>query len=307
MNAAPSHPPFGGLREIRQALHKIGFRPNRLRGQSFLVDQNLLRIVADAGELTPHDVVLEIGTGTGALSGLLAERAGDLITVEVDDRLVGLASRNLAPFANVRLIAGSALDAGGAISAEVESALAQAMAGARQATYKLVANLPYSIATRVISLLLRKTAPVALMAVTVQREVANRLCAAPGTKNCGVLSVLIQATSQAEILRRIPPGAFWPQPEVDSALVKIRPDPERRPTTAGLTRLMELAETLFTHRRKTLCRSLVSTGRAADREGAAAILANCHIARERRPESLSLQEWLALAGHATFRHREDRF
>ena len=292
MNVAPS---YRTLTEIRQALRKARFRLSRFRGQSFLVDQNLLSVVADAAELTPRDVVLEVGSGTGALSCLLADRAAAVVTVEIDETLAMLARRQLSPYANTQLVVADALaGAQDSLNPAVESAVEQAMLNAQQLTYKVAANLPYAIATALVGGLLRTAAPVALMAVTVQREVAERLCADPGDKRRGVLSVLIEATCKVELVRHIPASAFWPSPGVQSALLRIRPDSARRERAGDVSSLMELVYALFTHRRKSLARSLVQARLAANRNEADDILKACRIEPKRRPESLSMGEWVAL-------------
>jgi 16S rRNA (adenine1518-N6/adenine1519-N6)-dimethyltransferase len=281
--------------ELRALFAARGIRPSRARGQNFLVDAALMRLIAQEAKLDRRDVALEVGAGTGALTGCLAEVAGAVVAVEVDRKLHALAKERLAAFPNVRLIHCDALGPGGALAPEVREAVAAAMDSIARARLKAVANLPYSVSTAVICALLLQGPVPCEMIVTVQREVADRICAAPGTEAYGYLSVIVQATARTQVLRRVRPGAFWPRPEVESAILRVRPDAELRAAAGDLEKLRQVAGDLFRRRRKQAARSLLMAGRVKDREAAARLLAEIGATEADRCEQFSVTQFIRLA------------
>ena len=206
----------------------MGIRPATRHGQNFLIDLNLVELIVDAAELTSDDVVLEIGTGTGSLTAMMAERAAAVVTIEIDAHLFELASEQLFDLSNVTMLKLDALRNKNNFDDQVMDAVGEQLAAAPGRQLKLVANLPYNIATPVISnLLLTKHVPHS-MTVTIQKELAERIIAPPSTKDYSALSVWIQSQCTAEIVRLMPPSVFWPAPKVTSAVLKIVVDPERR-------------------------------------------------------------------------------
>jgi 16S rRNA (adenine1518-N6/adenine1519-N6)-dimethyltransferase len=283
---------FATATELRQALEARGLRPRRNLGQNFLVDLNLLRCVADAAELGPSDVTLEIGCGAGALTALLAERAARVVAIEIDAGLHALARESLAGHANARLVLGDAMGRRGRLSEGLLNAVHEALAAVPCSRLKLAANLPYCIATAAIkALLLYGPTPVS-MAVTVQREVAERLVAQPATREYGLMGVLVQTAGKPEVLRSLPPQVFWPRPKVESALVRIRL--AQRPD-ADLEAIERVAGSLLEQRRKTVGKAMLLTGLAQTREQAVALLAECGTCPERRPDALTVEEFGRLA------------
>ncbi|HHW92005.1 MAG TPA: ribosomal RNA small subunit methyltransferase A, partial [Firmicutes bacterium] len=185
--------PLTSPRVVQEILARYGLRPNKLLGQNFLVDENILYKIIAAAELGPEDTVLEIGPGIGALTGPLAERARWVIAVEVDKGLIPVLKNNLAAYSNIKIIWGDIL------KVAPEKLLADATA-----SLKVVANLPYYITSPIIMELL--TGPLSLerMVVMVQREVARRLAAAPGSKDYGILSVAVQYYTFPELITLVP-------------------------------------------------------------------------------------------------------
>jgi len=175
------------------------------------------------------------------------------------------------------------------------SAVREAMAGAPKARFKVVANLPYCISTALIEALMLCEPLAEIMVVTVQKEVADRICSPPNSKDYGFLSVMIQAVARPERLRTLPPAIFWPQPGVESAMLKITPDATRRKEAGNLRKLRRLTGGLFTHRRKQTARALVMAGFAPDRPSAEKILAQAGLQPTLRPEDITVSEMLALA------------
>ncbi len=237
---------------------EVGLEPDKRRGQNFLIDLNLLEILADAVDVGEHDVVLEVGTGLGSLTALLAERAAAVVTVEIDKHLQQLASEVLHGFDNVTLIGHDALRNKNHLHPAVIEAVQAQLAVDPQRQLKLAANLPYCIATPIISNLLSTPMTPVSMTVTIQKELADRIVAPPGTKDYSALSIWIQSQCQAEILRILPPQVFWPRPKVDSAIIQIVPDLEKRASIPDLEFFHQFVRSLFFHRRKFLRSVLVS-------------------------------------------------
>jgi 16S rRNA (adenine1518-N6/adenine1519-N6)-dimethyltransferase len=239
-------------------------------GQHFLVDHNILEVIGRLAELGPDDVVLEIGPGQGVLTRYLAERVGRVHAVEID-RALEPALTDLP--ANVDLVFGDAL--------RIELP--------PDAT-KLVANLPYNVATPLIVESLDGLPKIGLWCVMVQREVADRLFAEPGTKAYGAVSVLVQLAAERTGFHAVSRTVFRPPPNVDSALVAFR----RKQLPPDFRRVKEVVTAAFAHRRKTLPNSLALAG-LAPREQAAGALAAVGRPAETRAEALAPHEFVALA------------
>ena len=239
-------------------------------GQHFLVDRNILEVIGRLAELGPDDVVLEIGPGQGLLTRFLAERVGRVHAVEIDQALEPALSELGA---NVDVVFGDAL--------RIELP---------QDATKLVANLPYNVATPLVVESLDGLPSVGLWCVMVQREVAERFFAQPGTKEYGAVSVLVQLAAERTGFHAVSRTVFRPQPNVDSALVAFR----RTELPADFGRVRELVSAAFAHRRKTLPNSVAQAG-LASREDAAAALAAIGRPAETRAEALDPREFVALA------------
>lgn len=238
--------------EIEAILEQAGSRPRHQFGQNFMIDQNLVRLVAEAGELTPRDTVIEVGPGTGTLTEELLERAGNVIAVEIDRDLAGVLRDRFGSRPQFTLIEGDALDGKHAINSQLSAIIDRARAGAN---LKLVANLPYNIASPlIIELLMRGTE---LLAFTVQKEVALRLNAVAGSDDYGPLSIMAQMLAKVEILRTLGPQIFWPAPRIDSALVRMRRDDRLGTDARSFSRFVH---SIFSYRRKTLRKALTQAG-----------------------------------------------
>jgi 16S rRNA (adenine1518-N6/adenine1519-N6)-dimethyltransferase len=251
-------------------------RSGRLRrlGQNFLADTNLLEaIVRDSG-IGPGDVALEFGAGGGALSERLAERADHLHVVEIDRRL----QDELAPLAARRNV-----------SVHWGDAMKLDLAALEPAPGIVVSNLPYSVATPLILRTIEELPGVDRWTVMVQREVAERLRAAPGSRLYGGPSVLVQLATEVELTRRVGPEVFVPRPRVDSALLRMR-----RTGDAASGPVHELVRDAFAHRRKSLARSL-ELARPERLDAARAALRELGIPEDARAEALSPQDFAALA------------
>jgi len=255
---------------------RLPVRPKHELGQHFLVDENILGVIGRLSELVPEDVVLEVGPGLGVLTGYLAGIAAHVHAVELD--------RSLEPELRARL--------GGRENLELHfgDALAFDLAGLRPRPGKLVANLPYAIATPLVVESLDGLPSVERWCVMVQREVADRFFAAPSTKAYGAVSVLIQLASRRTGFHPVSPSAFRPRPHVESALVAF----QRVPLPAGYAHVKRVVGAAFAHRRKTLPNSLALAG-LVSRERAAEALAQVGRPPHVRAEELRPAEFVGLA------------
>ncbi|HEX8523658.1 MAG TPA: 16S rRNA (adenine(1518)-N(6)/adenine(1519)-N(6))-dimethyltransferase RsmA [Tepidisphaeraceae bacterium] len=263
--------------EIQAILAQASTSPRHRFGQNFMIDQNLVRLIADSGAIQPGELIIEVGPGTGTLSEEILARGANLVAVEIDRDLARVLRERFTDQPNFTLIEGDAL----ASKHELNKDLAQHIASARASnqTMKLVANLPYNIASPLIieSLI----AGVELFAFTVQKEVADRLRAKEDTEAYGPLSVTTQMLAQVEVLRTLPPQAFWPPPKVDSSLVRLTRHDQLADQASAFSRFVQ---TVFSFRRKTLKKALNQAGFQAE-----AMLAATGIDPQVRPEVLSPQ------------------
>lgn len=240
------------LSYLRKLFQKRKLRPRNKLGQNFLIDLNLLDFLLKEAELGGEDVALEVGAGTGSLTARLAQQAGAVVSVEIDADFYQLARQNTANSERVVLIHADILRGKNHLNPQVLSGIEEQQRKWSCPRLKLVANLPYAVATPVIANFLTSELSFERMVVTVQLEIAERLIASPGTKEYGALAVLVQSLAEVELLRRLPPAAFWPRPKVSSAIVRIRPEPVRRARVGEVPAFRNFLRDLYSHRRKNL-------------------------------------------------------
>jgi 16S rRNA (adenine1518-N6/adenine1519-N6)-dimethyltransferase len=271
------------LTETRRLLLTHGLRPKKRLGQSFLVDPTVLRKILNGAELRGTDRILEIGAGVGTLTRALAERCGRIIAVEIDPGLFQILERLFQDHRHVTLIRGDAR------RLDLSSLLGEG-------PWKVIANLPYAIVTPLIVRLLEASHRFSLLLLMVQQEVAERLMASPGTKAYGSLSVLAQYYTDVRTVLRVPRTAFYPRPQVDSAVVKFTVLPHPRVAPADPSLFFRLVRAAFGHRRKTLINALRQTRwDSLDRQEIGAALERASIDPSRRGETLSVREFQRLA------------
>jgi 16S rRNA (adenine1518-N6/adenine1519-N6)-dimethyltransferase len=243
---------------LNRRFRQVGLEPNKRHGQNFLIDLNLVRMIADTGDIQPNDAVLEIGTGTGSLTAMMAEKAGRVVTVEIDEHLHQLAKEELEPFHNVVMLRQDALRNKNNLSPTVLEPIRDWVQGGPGRGFKLVANLPYNVATPIISNLLMLAEPPTLISVTIQKELGERMMAQPSTKDYSALSIWVQALCDVTMVRVLPPTVFWPAPKVDSAIMRIEPIPAKRAAIPNLAFFHSFTRALFFHRRKFLRSVIIS-------------------------------------------------
>jgi 16S rRNA (adenine1518-N6/adenine1519-N6)-dimethyltransferase len=263
---------------INQLLREYGLRPNKSLGQNFLVDNNALHKMVQVAELSGDDTVLEIGAGLGSLTRHLALAAREVVAVEIDGRLLPPLTAVLKPYANVRLFEGDILSMNPAELVNLSG-------------YIVVANIPYYITSALIRHLLETDPKPARIILTVQREVARRICAEPGEMS--ILALSVQVYGQPVIRQRIPAGSFYPIPGVDSAVIRIDLYPTAIIQPGKIDMFFRLVKAGFSQKRKNL-RNALSAGMAWSKETATSILQESGIDPTRRAETLSLDEWSAL-------------
>jgi 16S rRNA (adenine1518-N6/adenine1519-N6)-dimethyltransferase len=261
--------------EILAMLEQAQMRPRHRFGQNFMIDGNLVRLIADSGMIQSGDLVIEVGPGTGTLTDEILARSANVLAVEIDRDLSDLLRNRFIQNSNFTLIEGDALAGKHAVNDE----LFQRINDAKQAgkTVRLVSNLPYNIASPLVVELL--IAGVDMLVFTVQKELAERLAANPVGKEFGPLSIMVQMLGRVEILRTLGPKAFWPMPSVDSALVRISRDNrlQNRAHDFGV-----FIHKIFSSRRKTLRKALANAGI----ENPDQILADAKILPTVRPEEI---------------------
>lgn len=280
---------------LMERFREVGIQPATRHGQNFLIDLNLQQVIVDAADLSFRDVVLEIGTGTGALTALMARQAAAVITVEIDGHLYELASELLLDCDNVTMLKHDALKNKNQFDPRVIEAIGVELAKDPERRLKLVANLPYNVATPVLSNLLSCPHVPHSMVATIQKELGDRIVAKPNSKDYGALSVWMQCQADAEIVRIMPPSVFWPPPKVDSAIVRIVIDDAKRAQVPNLRYFHQFVKSLFIHRRKFLRANVVAAmKRHLTKEEVDEVLAEMEFAPDVRTEQLDMTTLLRL-------------
>lgn len=265
--------------DIPNLLRQHGLHPDKRLGQNFLIDPNALQRIVDAAEIKTDDTVLEIGPGLGSLTRLLAAQAKRVVAVELDAGLIPALEQVIAPYSNVLIQQGDILSFDPSKLME-------------NSGYLVIANIPYYITSAVIRHLLESRCQPRRLVLTVQREVAERICADPGEMSLLALSVQVYGSPQ--IVERIPSSAFYPAPQVDSAVVRVDLYPQPRIASPLLNLFFRLVKAGFSQKRKTL-RNALAGGMHWTTEQIVLYLSTAQIDPQRRAETLSLAEWEALA------------
>ncbi|MFH1747494.1 MAG: 16S rRNA (adenine(1518)-N(6)/adenine(1519)-N(6))-dimethyltransferase RsmA [Planctomycetota bacterium] len=275
--------------ELQALLAAAGLAPLHRFGQNFLVDLNLMRKLVSAAKLQPEDVVLEIGCATGSLTEFLLDSGAYVIGVEIDHGLQRILQQRLGTQPRFTLVPGDALASKNQINPLILQQLAE-HSPAPGGAYKLVANLPYQIATPLLMELLLVRPPFALLVATIQREVGLRLGAQPATAEYGPISVITATLAELHPLAILPRTAFWPQPRVESAMLAIQP---RAPTDlepADIPAFVDFVRASFRNRRKKLVNTLSGRKPSEARE----VFEQLGINPDARAETLSPAQWRSL-------------
>lgn len=277
---------MGRKNRVRSLLERHGFHTKKQYGQNFLIDQHVLQRITGAVAADEQTVVFEVGPGAGALTAELAQSAAHVVAIEKDKSLQSVLDDALSPFDNVDVIYGDCLDV------DLEQLLRPFVEQGLSLVF--AANLPYYITTPILFRVLESSLPIRRAVVMVQREVADRMVAGPGTKTYGVLSVGVQFRAHVERLFTVPPSAFMPQPGVDSAVVLLDCTRRREIAVEDEVQFRRVVRAAFSTRRKTLLNALTG-GLGVDKEDCRRRIEMCDIRPDTRAEQLSIADFANLA------------
>lgn len=272
--------------DAKTQLHRLGTRARKGLGQHFLVDRGVLEKIISAAELTSTDAVIEVGPGLGILTEELVKEAGKVIAVEADPKLASSLQKRLSKFANLTVI-----------NADVLQVDLQELIDKKN--YKVVANLPYYIAAPILRHFLEASPKSSLMVVMVQKEVGQSIVAQPG--DMSILGISVQLYGKPAIVDYVPAQSFYPEPKVDSAIVCIEVYPKPAIAVENIAGFFEIVKAGFSAPRKQIRNSL-ALGLQLDSANVVELLKQAGIAPQRRPETLSLEEWASL--HRAFASKD---
>ena len=272
------HPKIANLSATRHILKTFNLRASKRLGQNFLIDSAVVDGIVDAAEIAEGDNVLEIGPGIGTLTQGLLEAGANVTAVELDKKLPAVLAQTLEGYENFKLVQGDIL------KVDIEELMPQ--------NFKVVANLPYYITTQILLTLMERKLPLTKIVTMVQKEVAERMIAAPCSKAYGAMTVAVQFRADVRIAFDVPPESFMPRPEVTSSVVVC--DIRESPFKVDETFFTKVVRAAFGQRRKTLLNSLVGAG--FQRDAVAKALETAKIEPARRAETLTLEEFAKLAG-----------
>ena len=284
----------------KEILNKYGFSFKKSLGQNFLIDPNILRNIVGHANLTENSGAIEVGPGIGALTEHLARGAKKVVSFEIDQRLLPVLEDTLSPYDNVKIVHSDIL------KADVEKVIAEEMPGIDD--IMVVANLPYYVTTPILLKLLNDRLPIRGFVVMMQKEVADRITAKPGTKEYGSLSIAIQYYCSAEVAMVVPKTVFMPQPNVDSAVIRLIKHDTPPVQVIDEDFLFVVTRASFVQRRKTILNNLQSALKDGkkNKDVILAALEKAGVEPTRRGETLSIQEFGALADalYPTFNSRQ---
>lgn len=268
-----------------EILSKYNIRLTKTLGQNFLTDANIIRKITDAGELSKEDLVIEVGPGIGALTVSLAEKAGKVVAIEIDKKLIPVLEETTSQFKNVVLVNADAL------KADISQLISD-----WKGNIKVISNLPYYVTTPIVMMFLEGDYPIERMVLMVQKEVAQRMVAQPKTKDYSALSVGVQAAGLPKILFNVSRNCFIPKPEVDSTVLRIILTDEYRKKIRDYKVFHECVKAAFAQRRKTLINSMSGAANLAiDKEAIKDIILSLNLKEQTRGEELSVEQFISLS------------
>lgn len=278
---------LGNARSTIEILQKHHFNFQKKFGQNFLIDGNILEKIVDAAQVTEDDCVLEIGPGIGTMTQYLAERAKMVIAVEIDKNLMPVLQETLSPYDNVKVIHDDIL------KVDINRIVQEENAGK---PIKVVANLPYYITTPIIMALFENHIALRSITIMVQKEVADRMQALPGTKDYGALSLAVRYYAEPEIIMKVPASCFMPRPNVDSAVIRLTRYEKPLVEAVDENWLFAVIRASFNQRRKTLINGLSNAGNLGiSKEKIAEAIAQMGLSPTVRGETLTLEQFTELS------------
>lgn len=277
---------LGNRKSTSEIIAKYGFDFRKKFGQNFLIDNSILDKIIEAADITQEDCVLEIGPGIGTMTQRLAEEAGEVVAVEIDKNLIPILGETLSDYENVTILNDDIL--------KVDINRIVAEHGGKP--IKVVANLPYYITTPIIMSLFESHVPLQSVTIMVQKEVADRMCVGPGTKEYGALSLAVQYYAKPEVITRVPAACFMPRPNVDSTVIRLTRYEEPPVKTEDEAWLFAVIRASFNQRRKTLANGLANADNiGVSRKQVEDVLAQMGLSLLIRGEALSLERFAELS------------
>ncbi len=275
------------IKEVKRILNQHGFQFSKSLGQNFLIDPEVCPRMAEESGVTKETGVIEVGPGFGVLTQQLALRADKVVAIELDKRLPEVLADTLSDFDNVTVVSGDVMEI------DLHNLIAEQFPNHKDIV--VCANLPYYITSPVIMKLLEERLPVRSLVVMVQKEAAVRICARPGQRDCGDVSVAVQYYAEPEILFDVKRDSFFPAPNVDSAVMKldVRSAPPEVLADLDQKAFFRVVQAAFSQRRKTVCNSL-SSGLSLPKDAVKALLADAGIPETARAEQLTMEQFGAL-------------
>lgn len=270
--------------KIRETLDKYDFKFSKSLGQNFLIDGNVVRKIVRQAGITKEDYVLEIGPGMGTLTEELAINAKKVVAVELDRKLLPILDETLENYDNVEIIYGDILEI------DIKKLIEEKLGGG---PVKLVANLPYYVTTPIIGKLLEEDLDLESISVMVQKEVADRMAASPGSKSYGSLSVFVNFYTNPKVVVKVPKTVFMPQPKIDSSVIKL--DLKKELPEIDREKFFKVVKAAFSKRRKTIINSLSTYGFDLEKEEIRQALEKVGIKPEERAENISVEDFIKLS------------
>lgn len=274
---------------IKDIKENYNFRLSKSLGQNFLTDKNIIDKIVEATDPTEDDLVIEIGPGIGVITAEVAESAGKVVAIEIDDNLIPILEDTLGGFDNVRIVHKDVL----------KTDINQIIEEEGYKTAKVIGNLPYYITTPIIMYLLESGADVESITIMMQKEVADRIKSDPGTKVYGALSVVVQYYCTVETVAHVPKEVFVPAPKVDSTVLKLNLRKEKPVELTDESMFFRVIKAGFGQRRKTLLNSLCSVSDRLTKDDIRECLSSCNIDEKRRAETLNIDEFGKIANALT--------
>jgi len=275
-------------KKTKEIVQKHGFKFSKSLGQNFLIDQNILDHIVDGAGISQDDYVIEVGPGIGSLTQNIAERANSVVAIEIDKTLIPILEETLAGYSNVAVINADVL------KLDLHKLISERFEGKN---VKVIANLPYYVTTPIIMKFLEERVPVQSLTIMIQKEVADRMQAKPGTKDYGALSIAVQYYCNPKILLKVPPSVFIPQPKVESTVIRLDILEEPKVYVEREDLFFGLVKDAFGKRRKTLLNALSSGNLNLDKDLLKEVLPLSNIEENRRGETLTIEEYALLANN----------
>jgi len=273
-------------KRTKEIIEKYNFKFSKSLGQNFLIDENIINKILEGAEISKDDIVVEIGPGIGTLTQYLAERAKEVLAIEIDKSLIPILAETLKDYDNVEVLNEDILEL------ELKKVLRERFGDKK---VKVVANLPYYVTTPIIMKFLEEEIPLKDIVVMVQKEVADRLKAKPNSKDYGSLSVAVQYYCEADIITKVPKSVFIPQPNVESTVIRLRVLDKPKVNILSNSTFSQVVRAAFAKRRKTLLNTLSLSNLGLEKEEIKEVLEKININPQRRGESLSIEEFALLS------------